>query len=85
MLSLALVTAACTGAADTPTTEPPPGTAAVVSIADEGGSMEGHTPTGFAGMGNGLFVGDNVNPSFPEGQGGPDLSDVLSPHRCIDL
>jgi len=69
MLSLALVAAACTNAADRPATEPPPMTAAVVSIANEGGSMEGHTPTGFTGMGTGLFVGDNLNPSFPEGQG----------------
>ena len=69
ILSLALVTAACTSAADRPATEPPPATAAVVSIANEGGTMEGHTPTGFAGMGTGLFVGDNLNPSFPEGQG----------------
>jgi hypothetical protein len=31
--------------------------------------MEGHTPTAFAGMGTGLFAGDNLNPSFPEGVG----------------
>ncbi len=75
VVGLALVAAACsngttgttTGTATTthaaPTVDP------VVSIANQGGSMEGHTPTGFAGMGTGLFVGDNLNPSFPEGVG----------------
>lgn len=31
--------------------------------------MEGHTPRGFQGMGGGLFVGDNLNPNFPNGDG----------------
>ncbi len=31
--------------------------------------MEGHTPRGFAGSGTGLFVGDNLNPGFPDGDG----------------
>ena len=31
--------------------------------------MEGHTPRGFAGSGTGLFVGDNLNPNFPNGDG----------------
>ncbi len=29
----------------------------------------GHTPRGFRGQGAGLFVGDNLNPNFPEGDG----------------
>ncbi len=69
MLSLVLVTTACTNAATTPTTGLSPTAGPVVAIANEGGSMEGHTPTGFPGTGTGLFVGDNLNPSFPEGQG----------------
>ena len=32
-------------------------------------AFEGHTPRGFQGMGTGLFVGDNLNPSFPDGDG----------------
>lgn len=40
-----------------------------VTLLNHGGSMEGHTPRGFAGMGAGLFTGDNLNPSFPEGDG----------------
>lgn len=40
-----------------------------VTISNQGGTLEGHTPIGFAGTGAGLFVGDNLNPSFPEGDG----------------
>ena len=39
------------------------------SVANQGGSLEGHTPRGFAGMGTGLFVGDNLNPGFPNDDG----------------
>ena len=64
-----LLAAACGGAAD----PSPSGVAAdpggTVTIPNHGGRMEGHTPTGFAGSGTGLFVGDNLNSSFPEGQG----------------
>jgi len=38
-------------------------------ILNQGGNLEGHTPRGFAGMGTGLFAGDNLNPRFPEGDG----------------
>ena len=38
-------------------------------ILNQGGDMEGHTPRGFKGMGTGLFVGDNLNPNFPNGDG----------------
>jgi len=38
-------------------------------IENQGGDMEGHTPRGFQGQGTGLFVGDNLNPGFPNGDG----------------
>ncbi len=38
-------------------------------IQNQGGSMEGHTPRGFAGSGIGLFAGDNLNQGFPNGDG----------------
>ena len=40
-----------------------------IQIQNQGGSMEGHTPRGFAGSGTGLFAGDNLNPGFPDGDG----------------
>jgi len=44
--------------------------------------LEGHTPRGFQGQGLGLFVGDNINAGFPEGDGVQifltiDVSDLL--------
>ena len=58
-----------------------------VTVPNQGGRggrgaiMEGHTPRGFRGSGTGLFVGDNLNPNFPEGDGVQafltfDLADV---------
>ena len=44
-------------------------TSSVITILNQGGNMEGHTPRGFAGSGTGLFTGDNLNPNFPEGDG----------------
>lgn len=41
----------------------------VVVINNQGSSNEGHTPRGFQGQGTGLFVGDNLNPQFPNGDG----------------
>jgi hypothetical protein len=71
-----LIAAACSSAAEsassaTEPTEPPASATApeVITIANEGGALEGHTPTAFAGMGTGLFVGDNLNSGFPEGVG----------------
>ena len=54
-----------------------------ISLENQGGGMEGHTPRGFRGSGTGLFVGDNLNPSFPDGDGVQvflsfDLEDVPS-------
>ncbi len=41
----------------------------VIIIPNQGSSLEGHTPRGFAGTGTGLFVGDNLNQGFPDGDG----------------
>ena len=69
----ALVLAACgTDDGATPDTSPVPdvsGTSEPLAIPNDGGSMEGHTPRGFAGSGTGLFAGDNLNPGFPAGDG----------------
>jgi hypothetical protein len=65
---LALAAAACTDVT-AETTAGSPATDPIISIENDGGDMEGHTPTGFAGSDTGLFVGDNLNPSFPEGEG----------------
>lgn len=40
-----------------------------IVLRNDGGDLEGHTPRGFRGSGTGLFAGDNLNPSFPEGDG----------------
>ncbi len=61
-----LIFAACSAAAAPAVTTD---TAGLVLLVNEGGQLEGHTPRGFAGMGTGLFVGDNLNPSFPDGDG----------------
>lgn len=44
-------------------------TSGVIVINNQGGTMEGHTPRGFQGMGTGLFAGDNLNPGFPNNDG----------------
>ena len=71
---LVLVAASCGGETTTPPTSAAVGGAggadgAAVTISNQGGEMEGHTPTAFAGSGTGLFVGDNLNSGFPEGVG----------------
>jgi len=83
-MAAALFVAACGGdsdesaaqapAAETPEAEtaeaPAPVVGEPISIANDGTSaLEGHTPRGFAGMGTGLFAGDNLNPNFPNGDG----------------
>jgi hypothetical protein len=69
LISLSLVTAACsaTQSSDEPSTAQGP--LSEISIPNEGGEGEGHTPIGFAGMGTGLFAGDNLNSRFPDGDG----------------
>jgi len=66
-ISVVLVAAACSSSGAPSTTIAPQ--ADPISIPNEGGSLEGHTPTAFAGTGTGLLAGDNLNPSFPEGVG----------------
>jgi hypothetical protein len=67
LVSIALVVAACSSPSspDSSTTESD-GSYVILS---QGGTNEGHTPTAFAGTGTGLFAGDNLNSSFPEGVG----------------
>ncbi len=82
VLALAVLAAACSSngndtasttsaatKAESATTVTSPAPGAVVRIENQGGDMEGHTPQGFAGMGIGLFVGDNLNSGFPDGDG----------------
>ena len=78
---LALLVSACASTDDPPaaddatvtdgssTEDPAPSGALPIQIQNQGGSMEGHTPRGFAGSGTGLFAGDNLNPGFPDGDG----------------
>jgi len=70
-LALALVFAACSAAAAPDTTAAILGTdpSSTTILSNQGGALEGHTPRGFAGMGTGLFAGDNLNPNFPDGDG----------------
>ena len=44
-------------------------TSGTIYIPNEGGLSGGHTPIGFQGQGTGIFVGDNLNPNFPNGDG----------------
>ena len=72
--ALAIAIAACSGQDDSSVTFGDPATlgdqTASISIPNDGTSQwEGHTPRGFAGTGTGLFVGDNLNPNFPDGEG----------------
>lgn len=72
-LTAALVLTAC-GGGPSPSTA---GTSPAVHQTPEGyvlgnlgdGELEGHTPRGFEGQGSGPFVGDNINPKFPDGDG----------------
>ena len=67
LISVALVATACSATSTPGTTTA--GSSESHVIPNQGGTNEGHTPTGFAGMGTGLFAGDNLNSSFPEGVG----------------
>ncbi|MFV2001029.1 MAG: hypothetical protein ACC654_11765 [Acidimicrobiia bacterium] len=66
---IAVIAAACSSVPEPTTTigAAPPGT--TTAISNQGGTSEGHTPTDFPGTGPGLFVGDNLNASFPDGVG----------------
>jgi len=63
--ALLLILTACSSSAVTTSG----GESAPIVVPNNGGSLEGHTPRGFAGMGTGLFAGDNLNSNFPEGDG----------------
>ncbi len=76
LVSIALLVTACSSPGNDATVPPgangpTPGPAGrgPLRLENQGGSMEGHTPRGFAGMGTGLFTGDNLNSRFPEGDG----------------
>lgn len=70
LVAVAIVAAACSADGSAPADRPDAATIdGLVRIDNRGDSVEGHTPRGFAGMGTGLFVGDNLNPGFPEGEG----------------
>jgi len=64
-----LIASACSSALAPTTTPAGSTTKPDVAISNDGGSLEGHTPTAFPGTGTGLFAGDNLNASFPEGVG----------------
>ncbi|MCH7585808.1 MAG: hypothetical protein IH941_11745 [Acidobacteria bacterium] len=70
-LALVLTFAACSPAAAPVTTAaiPKADRSGSMILSNQGGTLEGHTPRGFAGMGTGLFAGDNLNPNFPDGDG----------------
>jgi hypothetical protein len=67
LVAMGLVVTACSGTVSTDTKSP--GRSTTYTIPNQGGTNEGHTPTAFAGTGSGLFAGDNLNPSFPDGVG----------------
>jgi hypothetical protein len=69
LVSIALIASACASTQGTnePSTEPQ--LVSEISIPNAGDATEGHTPIGFAGMGTGLFAGDNLNVRFPDGDG----------------
>jgi len=71
MIAAALVAAACGSTDATPQGAPTSeaGSQEAQVVGNRGDDSEGHTPTAFAGTGTGLFVGDNLNPGFPEGVG----------------
>lgn len=68
-LAIALVAAACSSSDGSPSSAPVGPEATTAEIPNRGDDMEGHTPRGFPGSGRGLFVGDNLNSSFPDGDG----------------
>ena len=68
VVAVILVGAACTSSPQTTDSTDTP-SVSEISIPNEGGENEGHTPIGFRGMGTGLFVGDNLNSRFPDGDG----------------
>lgn len=68
-VGIVLIAAACSSVSEPPTTTSAPQPPTTTAISNQGGTSEGHTPTDFPGTGPGLFVGDNLNASFPDGVG----------------
>jgi hypothetical protein len=78
-----LVAAACSSNEGSPSSAPVGPEATTAEIPNRGDDTEGHTPRGFPGSGTGPFTGDNLNSSFPDGDGVQmyltfDLPEVLS-------
>ncbi|MEA2057419.1 MAG: hypothetical protein U9O63_01745 [Actinomycetota bacterium] len=69
ILAIALVAAACSSSEESPSSASADPDATTAEISNRGDEMEGHTPRGFPGTGTGLFTGDNLNSSFPDGDG----------------
>ena len=92
-LLIALIAAACAGTTGPESAEQETQTPKTMTIPNQGGANEGHTPIGFAGTGTGLFIGDNLNPGFPDGDGVqtymtftlPDVSDIRNAELRSDL
>ena len=68
-LAIALVAAACSSSEASPSSAAADPEVTTVEISNRGDDMEGHTPRGFPGSGTGLFAGDDLNSSFPDGDG----------------
>lgn len=69
LIAFGLIASACGGSSNDGAATAEPAEDGSVRIDNQGGSMEGHTPRGFAGSGTGLFAGDNLNAGFPDGEG----------------
>ena len=69
VLAIALVAAACSSSDGDPPEVPASADATTAEIPNRGDDTEGHTPRDFPGSGTGLFAGDNLNSSFPDGDG----------------
>ena len=69
LAAIVVVGTACTSTQQTSDSAGTPASGSEISIPNEGGENEGHTPIGFPGMGTGMFAGDNLNSRFPDGDG----------------
>lgn len=68
--TLFLSIVAASGCAASPSPDPEPVAPETFVVENDGTEdLEGHTPRGFQGQGTGLFVGDNLNAGFPQGDG----------------
>ena len=74
-LALLVALAACSSSAAPPSTTSG-ANGQVFVVANQGGDLKGHTPRSFAGQSTGLFIGDNLNTRFPNGDGGRPTFDL---------